>query len=151
MGGVSQVSDTSDTRVGEHPERRVTRQRAALSEALSDQTTFQSAQEIHAQLKEAGASVGLATVYRNLQAMVADGELDVLRSDDGETVYRRCSPSHHHHLVCRVCGHTVEVKVPEVEQICRVAATIHGFTGIDHVLEIFGTCPSCAARSSAQR
>ena len=62
-----------------------------------------------------GDKVGLATVYRNLQAMAADGEIDMLRTDDGEAVYRACSTGHHHHLVCRDCGRTVEVEGPTVE------------------------------------
>ena len=66
-------------------------------------------------LRDGGDKVGLATVYRNLQAMAADGEVDVLRTDDGEAVYRACSTGHHHHLVCRVCGRTVEVEGPTVE------------------------------------
>ena len=51
---------------------------------------FRSAQELHALLRDAGERVGLATVYRTLQAMAADGEVDVLRTADGEAVYRAC-------------------------------------------------------------
>lgn len=123
--------------------RRPTRQRSAVEALLAGTSDFASAQAIHARLREAGQAVGLATVYRTLQAMVADGTLDVLRSDDGEAVYRRCSTEHHHHLVCRDCGRTVEVEGPAVEQwAARVSAT-HGFTDVTHTLEIFGTCPRC--------
>ena len=94
--------------------RRPTRQRAALAELMATTSEFLSAQELHSKLQARGASVGLATVYRNLQAMAADGDVDVLRTDDGEAAYRSCSTdSHHHHLVCRECGRTVEVEGPE--------------------------------------
>ena len=56
-----------------------------------------------------GTRVGLATVYRNLQAMALDGEVDVIRTPEGEAVYRSCSTDHHHHVVCRSCGLAVEV------------------------------------------
>ena len=80
--------------------RRPTRQRAALAELMTTTSEFLSAQELHSRLQARGASVGLATVYRNLQAMAADGDVDVLRTDDGEAAYRSCSTdSHHHHLV----------------------------------------------------
>jgi len=46
---------------------------------------FRSAQEIHAALGGSGTRVGLATVYRNLQAMVADGEVDVIRTAEART------------------------------------------------------------------
>ena len=78
---------------------------------------FTSAQDLHARLRERGQTVGLATVYRTLQSMADAGEVDVLRTDDGEAVYRACSHRHHHHhLVCRACGRTVEVEGPAVER-----------------------------------
>ena len=120
--------------------RRASRQRTAVSAYLTRRTTFASAQEIHAALRESGESVGLATVYRALQAMVEDGELDALRTDDGETVYRRCGTSHHHHLVCRECGRTVEVEAPDVERWATAVAAQHGFGDVVHTLEIFGVC-----------
>ncbi len=120
--------------------RKASRQRTAVSAYLAGQGTFSSAQEIHAALREGGEPVGLATVYRALQAMVEDGELDALRTDDAETVYRRCGADHHHHLVCRECGRTVEVEEPSVERWAARVAAQHGFSNVSHTLEIFGTC-----------
>lgn len=129
-------------------EQRRTRQRAAVDEALEDTADFISAQELHGMLRARGAAVGLATVYRTLQTMADDGRVDVLRSDGGEAVYRRCSrDEHHHHLVCRSCGSTVEVSGPAVETWTGAVAREHGFTDVSHTLEIFGTCPQCAANA----
>lgn len=124
--------------------RRPTRQRAALATLLEETTEFCSAQELHQRLRAQGDPVGLATVYRNLQAMAADGDIDVLRTDDGEAVYRACSTGHHHHLVCRACGRTVEVEGPTVERWAEAVSREHGFTEVTHTLEIFGRCPQCA-------
>ncbi|HEX8497444.1 MAG TPA: transcriptional repressor [Actinomycetales bacterium] len=120
--------------------RKASRQRTAVSSYLSGRTTFASAQEIYAALRDGGNPIGLATVYRALQGMVEDGELDALRTDDGETVYRRCGTTHHHHLVCRQCGRTVEVEEPAVERWATTVAAQHGFGDVTHTLEIFGTC-----------
>lgn len=123
--------------------RRPTRQRAALAELMADTPEFVSAQELHAKLQSRGDSVGLATVYRNLQAMAADGDVDVLRTDDGECVYRSCATdAHHHHLVCRECGRTVEVEGPAVEKWATEVASRNGFTDVTHTIELFGTCTS---------
>ena len=122
---------------------RPTRQRRAVAEALGSFADFRSAQEIHALLTERGESVGLATVYRTLQLLSDAGEVDMLRSEDGEAIYRRCSATHHHHLVCRQCGATVEVEGPAVERWTRAIASEHGYAEIAHTLEIFGTCPKC--------
>ncbi|MGL5817507.1 MAG: Fur family transcriptional regulator [Phycicoccus sp.] len=127
-------------------ERRPTRQRAALAGALVGRGEFRSAQEIHAELAAAGTRVGLATVYRNLQAMAADGDVDVIRTADGEAVYRACSTHHHHHIVCRSCGLTVEVTGDAVERWASAVASEHGFADVRHTVEIDGLCARCSAR-----
>jgi Fur family ferric uptake transcriptional regulator len=122
---------------------RPTRQRLAVAEVLTTFEDFRSAQEIHALLTQRGETVGLATVYRTLQKLSDAGEVDMLRTEDGEAIYRRCSATHHHHLVCRVCGATVEVEGPAVERWTRSIAAEHGYADISHTLEIFGTCANC--------
>jgi Fur family transcriptional regulator, ferric uptake regulator len=130
--------------------RRETRQRHAVAVALGETAEFVSAQEIHARLRDGGDGVGLATVYRTLQHLAEDGEVDVLRTGDGEAVYRRCASSgHHHHLTCRSCRRTVELDNAAVERWARSVGEENGFVDVDHVVEVFGTCADCAARPSA--
>jgi Fur family ferric uptake transcriptional regulator len=112
--------------------------------ALGSVPVFRSAQEVHEILASSGSGVGLATVYRTLQLYADTGDLDVLRREDGEAIYRRCSETHHHHLVCRSCGATVEVEGPAVERWTTAMAAEHGFTDVSHTLEIFGTCAACS-------
>ncbi|GAB3259643.1 Fur family transcriptional regulator [Nocardioides dilutus] len=123
---------------------RPTRQRLAVAEVLASFDDFRSAQDIHELLAQRGDGVGLATVYRTLQKLAEAGEVDMLRTEDGEAIYRRCSDSHHHHLVCRDCGRTVEVEGPAVERWTRSIAAEHGYAQVSHTLEIFGTCPDCS-------
>jgi Fur family ferric uptake transcriptional regulator len=104
---------------------------------------FRTAQEVHELLRDRSATVGLATVYRTLARMAADGEIDSIRTPDGVAAYRRCSAGHHHHLVCRECGRTVEVTPPDLEVWAQRVASEHGFTDLDHELELFGRCPDC--------
>lgn len=125
------------------PALRPTRQRRAVAAAIASFDDFRTAQEIHDALRAHGESVGLSTVYRTLQAMADAGELDVLRAENGENAYRRCSATHHHHLVCRSCGATVEVEGPAVESWARAIATSHGYRDLSHTIEVFGTCPDC--------
>ncbi|PPK94117.1 Fur family ferric uptake transcriptional regulator [Kineococcus xinjiangensis] len=131
------------------PQRRSTRQRSAVSAVLDEADGFLSAQDLHARLRARGDAVGLATVYRTLQALAEDGDVDVLRTDEGEAVYRRCSSGHHHHLVCRRCGRTVEIEGPAVETWARRVATEHGFVDVQHVVEVFGVCGPCAGADEA--
>jgi Fur family transcriptional regulator, ferric uptake regulator len=125
-------------------ERRATRPRALVRDAVAESDTFRSAQEIHHLLRSRGETVGLSTVYRNLQVLAAEDLVDTLRNEDGEVLYRECSAKqHHHHLVCRSCGRVVEVRGPAVERWADKAAGDHGFTDVSHTVEIFGLCPDC--------
>ena len=89
---------------------RDTRQRRAVLAALGQTGSFRSAQAIHASIRQTGEKIGLATVYRALKMLSDAGEVDVVRDDAGEQLYRRCGTSHHHHLVCVSCGTAVEVE-----------------------------------------
>ncbi|MDV6012101.1 Fur family transcriptional regulator [Haloechinothrix sp. LS1_15] len=127
------------------PGRRSTKQRAAVVELLSEIDDFRSAQELYDELRNRGEEIGLTTVYRTLQSLSETGIIDVLRTDSGEAIYRRCSDHHHHHLVCRKCGYTVEIEGPTVERWASSVASQNGFSDINHTIELVGTCSGCAA------
>ncbi|MEU6560408.1 Fur family transcriptional regulator [Nocardia nova] len=139
---VPEKTDTAEKTVG----IRSTRQRTAITALLGDIEEFRSAQELHDELRRRGEGIGLTTVYRTLQSLADAGKVDVLRTDTGESVYRQCSKGHHHHLVCRQCGRTVEVEGPTVEAWAEAIAGEHGFTDISHTMEVFGTCRECVQR-----
>jgi len=123
---------------------RATRQRAAIVALLDSVDEFRSAQELHDELGRRGENIGLTTVYRTLQSLAAGGLVDTVRTDTGESAYRRCSgDEHHHHLVCRSCGSTVEVSGLEVEAWAAEVAEAHGFSDVHHTIELFGTCANC--------
>ncbi|OZC64786.1 transcriptional repressor [Rhodococcus sp. 15-725-2-2b] len=124
---------------------RATKQRSAISDLLDTIEEFKSAQDLHDELRKRGEGIGLTTVYRTLQTLADAGTVDVLRTDNGESVYRRCSSGHHHHLVCRSCGFTVEVEGPTVEKWSQSVAESNGFSDVSHTIEIFGTCSQCTA------
>jgi Fur family ferric uptake transcriptional regulator len=112
---------------------------------LEEQPRFLSAQELHAFLDSRNARVGLATVYRTLQALETSGEVDVVRSSQGESLYRLCGiDEHHHHIVCRACGTTAELHSKALETWVRDSARDHGFSAVTHTAEIFGLCSDCA-------
>ncbi len=123
---------------------RATRQRGAIIALLDTVDEFRSAQELHDELRRRGENIGLTTVYRTLQTLAAADLVDLVRTDSGESVYRRCAaPHHHHHLVCRGCGAAVEVSGREVEAWAADVAAAHGFSDVSHTIELFGTCSDC--------
>lgn len=130
--------------------QRVTRQRTAILEALAEADEFRSAQQWHESLARAGESIGLATVYRNLQALAESGEVDQVMTEEGQSLYRLCGDQggHHHHLRCRVCGAAVEIEGPGVEEWAARVAAQHGYTGIEHTIELTGLCAACSTRGA---
>lgn len=128
--------------------RRNTWQREAVREALVEAPGFVSAQQLHEQLRMAGSTIGLATVYRTLASFEETGEADTIQAG-GETQFRACSmEDHHHHLVCRVCGATHELASEKIETWARRMGNEYGFADITHVVDLFGVCPEC---QNAQR
>ncbi len=125
--------------------KRNTWQREAVRDALGSNEGFVSAQGLHSSLREAGSSIGLATVYRALADLATEGEADSLQSDQGESLYRACTPGqHHHHLICRNCGLTVEIEADAVEAWAHEVASDNGFTQASHIVDVFGLCARCS-------
>jgi Fur family ferric uptake transcriptional regulator len=123
---------------------RQTRQGQAVLSVVLGSDNFRSAQDIHAELRAAGETVGLTTVYRHLALLTEEGRLDALQTAEGELVYRRChSDQHHHHVVCRLCGRGTEVELPDLEQWAESTAADLGYSDVTHTLEIFGVCADC--------
>jgi Fur family transcriptional regulator, ferric uptake regulator len=123
---------------------RVTRQGQAVLGVVVNSENFRSAQDIHAQLRADGETVGLTTVYRHLQLLTDEGQVDALQTADGELVYRRChSDQHHHHVVCRQCGRGAEVELPDLERWAESTAQALGYSDVTHTVEIFGLCSQC--------
>lgn len=121
---------------------RATRQRLTVLAALRSREDSVTAQELHAELREAGEPVGLTTVYRTLSALAEAGMLDSFERDL-EQAYRLCGDAHHHHLVCETCNRVEEIGAAEVESWVDGVARAHGFQVTGHRADIFGVCAAC--------
>lgn len=131
---------------------RLTKQRTALLAVLS-QGGFRSAQEWHERLRHSGSTVGLATVYRALQALTESGEVDTVLTTSGEALYRLCEASHthHHHLRCRSCGAAEDIDIPSIEAWATQVGADHGYGAVEHIVELTGICSQCTAEEAADR
>ena len=137
--------------MGEKPMtvKRNTWQKDAVRHALTEAIGFVSAQQLHLVLRNHGSTIGLATVYRALSDLAEQGEADSLQSKEGEVLYRACTSEHHHHLICRQCGHTEEIEAEAVESWAAKVAAEHGFTQPRHVVDVFGLCGTCSGSTPA--
>lgn len=132
-----------------HAKPRHTKQRAAVVKVLGE-GGFRSAQDWHDLLRHGGAAIGLATVYRALQALAETGDVDAVVTDSGETLYRLCESRevHHHHLRCRICGSAEDVDMPTFEAWAASVAAQHGYSQLEHTVELTGVCGQCAAKGN---
>jgi Fur family ferric uptake transcriptional regulator len=88
-------------------------------------------------------ALGCPVTTTQMADLAASGDADALQSKDGELLYRACTTDHHHHLICRACGKTIEIEAERVEKWADEVAKEHGFTQPSHTIDIFGTCSSC--------
>lgn len=105
-----------------------------------------TAEEMYHQLLAAGASVGLATVYRVLMQFVEAGLLNRSNFEGGRSVFELNEGHHHDHLVCLSCGRVEEFCDPEIEARQAEVAARLGFELKDHALALYGFCASAACK-----
>ena len=153
----------ADARTRPPGRQRHTRQAAAIEAALADADGFRTAHDLFTAIRSGGERIGLTTVYRYLSFLADTGRADMVLTSDGEAQYRLCGPGsdsaaadhgHHHHIVCRQCGRSVEVSGPEVEAWADRVAEQAGYTAVSHTVEVFGLCPehsAAPARRAAPR
>lgn len=123
---------------------RNTNQRKAVLVALGDlHGTHPTASEIYSAVKVRNLNIGLATVYRTLDAMVERGDVAAVRT--GNAVRYDLKHSHHHHLVCQICGTVTDVDASEVpKSLLAFFENETGFDLTDATIQLNGFCASCA-------
>jgi len=122
--------------------RRMTLQRRAVLEAMAGLGCAQDAEAIHTRARRRLPRLGLVTVYRTLDAFVAEGLAQRVFLGDGRVRYDLQDTPHHHHLVCLDCGRVERLddcRLPPPRRLGR----LHGFRVTAHRLELFGRCPDC--------
>lgn len=123
---------------------RVTPQRLIVAETLGQAGRQLSAQELWRRVRQRLPSVGRATVFRTLEALVSVGAARRLEPDGHVAAYVACEPAHHHHLSCTGCGRVEEVGEAFVRPIAERLAAERGFVVDDARLDFYGRCSRCA-------
>ncbi len=122
---------------------RITPQREMIVQALASAGGHVSVEAIFEKVKNRSSAVNIATVYRTLEMLVAEGLISRTSLRNDQAVYVTDQHGPHIHLVCRQCGGLVvmtpEGMAPLVEQI----KAEHHFTADLQHLSISGLCASC--------
>lgn len=105
-----------------------------------------SAQNIYMELRQRNQNVGLATVYRALEALKLEGAVLVRTLANGESLYN-CVQQDQHHLTCLQCGASITIDECPVHQLEAQLQETHNFKVFYHTLEFFGLCPRCQTQN----
>jgi Fur family transcriptional regulator, ferric uptake regulator len=122
--------------------QRETRQRKAIRRALTEAGHPLSPKEIHEAAGNLVEGLGIATVYRNVNALLEEGWLVAVELPGEAPRYERAGKEHHHHFHCRKCDRVYEVEgCPGNIK----AVTPAGFQLERHEFVLYGLCLGCAA------
>ena len=102
-----------------------------------------SAQDIYVELRNCDQSMGLATVYRALEALKLEGVVQVRTLANGESLYSSVLRDQHH-LTCLNCRESIPINECPVHQLEHELQDSHQFKIYYHTLEFFGLCDRCA-------
>ena len=122
--------------------------RDAVIEYLGHQHCAASAQEIHQALRDAGRAVGIASVYRSLEALHNLQLVQRFDAGQGEGRYEAVAPTgeHHHHVVCDECERIMPFEDPALERAIDQLARRVPYAIAGHDVVLHGRCPDCQKR-----
>jgi len=122
--------------------QRQTRQREAILKVMADANGPLSTLEIFALAKKE-IPVGIATVYRTINLLLAAKEIQSVILPSGETRYESANLGHHDHFQCRKCSHVFDLNVCPLH---LASGTIipGGFMVESHEMTLYGLCPDCS-------
>lgn len=101
-----------------------------------------SAQDIYVELRSRNEGMGLATVYRSLEALKLEGAIQVRTLASGESLYSSVQEDKHH-LTCLQCGASVPINECPVHDLEDQLHQSYRFKIYYHTLEFFGLCTEC--------
>ncbi len=127
---------------------RLTNGRKALIEELAKHEDPHTAKQLQACLNKRGIEINLVTIYREMEALEAQGVARLLEFGDGQRRIELvdAKDGHHHHLVCRSCDTVTHVDIEEaILAVEKILAKQNHFKIDAHQLEFFGQCQKCQA------
>lgn len=127
---------------------KITPQRRLILDIFLLEPGHVSSEELYAKVKRRDTSIGQATVYRTLKLLAGCGLAQAVSFADGITRYEpHFGAEHHDHLICELCGRTIEIMDPLIETRQEELAAKYGFTLVRHKMDLYGLCPKCQTRA----
>ena len=141
----SNGSERGNSLIGDLKERgiRVTPQRAIILQAIESLTGHVTAEEIFTEVQKVNEYISLATVYRTLDMLKDLGLVAESHMGTATTHYALKAHGDHHHAVCRICSHSIDLPIDFFDEISTQLQDDFGFTAdVNHIV-ILGWCQHC--------
>jgi Fur family transcriptional regulator, ferric uptake regulator len=119
---------------------RTTRQRDAIKSVIHSAKRPLSPGEVLEGARSVVPALGMATVYRNLKLLVAEGAVQVITLPGESPRYEVRESAHHHHFQCTTCRRVYDV--PGCPGDLRRLAP-RGFRVDHHDVTLYGRCSDC--------
>jgi len=125
--------------------RRLTKQRRTILDELRKLTTHPSADELHRKVRRRLPGISLGTVYRNLEVLSGQGEVEKIELAGAQRRYdARTAP--HYHLRCVACGAVEDAPLEPIKSLDDRLRGRTDYEVLGHRVEFIGLCPRCRTR-----
>ena len=128
--------------------RRHTKQLEVIWDAVKDETSHPTADQIYEKVRKEIPNISLGTVYRNLQKLAHQHRLQILklsRSQHFDPLVQR-----HDHFICERCNRVYDILVDSKAKIFPPSLPTSGFKVTSHQLSLYGTCKDCAGQTDRE-
>jgi Fur family transcriptional regulator, peroxide stress response regulator len=120
---------------------RLTRPRRLILDVVRATDAHPTAAFVYERVRRRLPRVSLATVYRNLRMLAAEGFLAERADASGLRFDGNIGP--HDHFTCLACGRIYDVPARVEPRVGRRIAVRTGFEVLDHRTEYYGRCGAC--------
>jgi Fur family peroxide stress response transcriptional regulator len=124
---------------------KYSRQREAIKEYLMNTKEHPTADTVYMNIRETYPNISLGTVYRNLNLLVEQGEIQKLNCQDGCDRFDG-NTKQHYHFLCRDCGKVFDIEMESIEHINVIAGAKFGGKVDGHITFFYGKCPECSKK-----
>ena len=117
---------------------KLTDQRKIIAQVMSESSDHPDVDELYNRVSKIDSKISIATVYRTVKLLEEAGILAKHDFKGGKARYEAMIESHHDHLIDIKTGEIIEFVDDEIENLQKKVAEKHGYTLVDHKLELYG-------------
>jgi Fur family peroxide stress response transcriptional regulator len=126
----------------EKEKQRYSKQREAILKLLKNTKLHPTAEWVYSEVKKEIPDISLGTVYRNLNLLVKQKEIDRFKSGNAHDRFDGITDGHSH-LICEKCGEIFDAFIPEIDKLWDVLNNKNGFELNKERVNLYGICKKC--------